>query len=179
MIPGRSDQLVIHIHELYHGTTLNDIDPVDKNLAFNQSGISLILPAKLKSSLTNSNNRKLIGAENDNDIDFAQMLSSIKLNDADVKRAPRATMLKRARKDRSTEKVYQKERRATYTFPKQHTYMQKRWTKKAMLVGIVSRYQRGRKIRFGTSYNKPALAAALLRDDGVDVPVTWTDPVRK
>ncbi|KUJ17003.1 uncharacterized protein LY89DRAFT_669437 [Mollisia scopiformis] len=72
-------------------------------------------------------------------------------------------------KETTGKKPYKKEMKATYTFPSTHAYS---GMSKAQLIDELKRKQAARRdVKVHTWHTKDAMMCALLKDDGVDVPV--------
>jgi hypothetical protein len=169
-LPGRADQLVGWRGEDYHGTTLAQCEPLDTNPKFNQSGLAFILSSELAGAYEISLKKRRAVDNFEDEVETEDgHTGPIMLDDSAVEAKKRATMSVIRRKPGTGELQYTKEVSQTFKLPGSHAY--EKMTKKEILAELEKRVGLGKDLDFKQWYSKPALTAALLRDDGVEVEV--------
>jgi hypothetical protein len=150
-----------------HGTSLLNVDPLDKNPEFKQIGLAFLLPKSLKTELA----REISHGDMPQPRTEKWPQDPMLLDDEEVQPKPRAAMpLIKPTKKRDGTKVYEKDMKKVFDLPVEHAY--KRMTSTALRDECAKRVREGEmdKRAYATSWNKDQIIAALLKNDGIDVP---------
>lgn len=119
----------------------------------------------------------LTGDEEDDFLD-AVLEYPLELEYADVKAKARAVMaLRKEKDDTGVKKPYKKEMKAEYTFPAHHPYEDMK--KKSLIEELKRRNLAGRAVEIHKWYSVNAMKYQLLKDDDVEVSVTFHHPPSK